>query len=320
VADYARREHDVKLQAAANNIRLDAATAEVLRGFEAAGVESRLLKGPALAVWYAGDETRAYLDCDLWVCPAHANVAADVLPALGFRAYLDEGGLPDWFQEHASTWSRDSDGVLVDLHTTLQGLGVDAKTAWDILSPSVDTVLVSGYPARTLSLAARALYITLHAAHHGSGWGKALRHLERALSSTDEPLWRSAYDLAQQLDAVDAFATGMRLVPDGAVMAKKLGLPATQSVRVALQATTPPPIALGFDELARAEGFSRRVAIVVRKIAPPPGFVRHWWPPAARSKRLLVVGYMYRPVWLVRYAPRGYRAWRKARRGVRGGR
>ena len=62
-------EQDARLLAMASNLRIDAATAEVVRALDAAGVGALLLKGPALSAWYADDPTRSYMDCDLWVQP-----------------------------------------------------------------------------------------------------------------------------------------------------------------------------------------------------------------------------------------------------------
>src|SRR3954451_24176135 len=91
--------------AVAGNLRIDAATAEVLRAYEAAGLRAVLLKGPALAAWYADDPARSYLDCDVWVPPEDFKAAGKVLTRLGFRRVVDDRGLPCWWQEHASDWS-----------------------------------------------------------------------------------------------------------------------------------------------------------------------------------------------------------------------
>ncbi len=306
-----------RVEAAASNLRIDAATGEVLQAFHAAGVRGVLLKGPALAAWYADEPTRSYLDCDLWVGPADLEIAEEVLTRLGFGLLVDERGLPAWWQEHASSWSRDVDGVVVDLHRRLQGLGVDDQTAWRSLSATTETITVGGHPALVLSVPARALYVTLHASHHGHAWGKALSHLDRALRAVDESDWVRAASLAERLDGIDAFATGLRLVPQGAELAARLSLAETQSVNVALHASSPPPIALGFEQLARAASVREFLTIIARKAVPPPGFVRHWWPPAARNRRMLALAYLYRPLWLLRHAPRGARAWLVARREVR---
>ena len=309
-----------RVEAAASNLRIDAATAEVLRAFEAASIRAILLKGPALAAWYVEDPMRSYLDCDLWTGPGDVEAAGEVLLRLGFTPVVDERGLPGWWQEHASSWSRALDGVVVDLHRRLQGVGVDEKTAWQALSGTTDVVTVAGYPARVLCVPARALYVTLHAAQHGKGWGKATVHVERALLILEESDWIQAMSLAERLGAGDAFAAGLRLVPQGVELAARLSLPDPKSVRVALHATTPPPIALGFDQLASAATLREFLAIVVRKAVPPPGFIRHWWPPAARNRGMLALAYLYRPLWLLRHAPRGARAWLVARRKVGAGR
>lgn len=318
MAGIDRQEQDVAVRAAADNLRIDAATAEVLRRWEQASVQGLVLKGPALADWYAADPARSYLDCDMWVRPGDLEIAAAALAELGFQKLADERGLPEWWREHASTWARESDGVVVDLHRTLQGIGVSAEEAWETLWPRRELATVAGRAAPRLDVSARAMYVTLHAAHHGAGFGKALTHLERALRALAEPAWHEAAELARQLRAVDAFAAGLRLLPEGTALAERLELPATQSVKTALRASTPPPVALGFAQLAGAKTLRERLEIAGRKLFPPPGFVRHWWPPAARSRWMLLLGYLYRPLWLLRHAPRGARAWLEARRRTRG--
>lgn len=313
-------DEDRAVEAAASNLRIDAATAEVLRSFDKAGIESVLLKGPALAAWYSEDRTRAYLDCDLWVRPVDFQAAEANLTRLGFAQLADERGLPDWWQEHASTWGRSSDGVTIDLHRNLQGIEVDAGTAWSVLCEGRETITVAGHPAQVLPLRARALYVTIHAAHHGTGWGKALLHLERALAVVPEPVWRDAARLATRVGAEDSFAAGLRLVEDGVAMADRLGLPLPESTEVLLRASSPPPVALGFEQLAGATSVRQRLDIMVRKLFPPAGFIRHWWPPSARNRAMLIVGYLYRPIWLARKAPAGFRSWRSARRQVAAGR
>src|SRR4051794_2012256 len=319
VASSADAESSARVAAIAGNLRIDAATAEVLRAFEAVGLRAVLLKGPALAVWYADDPARAYLDCDLWVAPADVEAAGEVLTRLGFGRVVDDRGLPAWWREHGTDWWRDLDGVAVDLHRRLQGLGVDDERAWQTLWSMTETLTVAGHPARVLGLPAKALYVTLHAAHHGAAWGKALSHLERALEQVDEPAWLESASLAERLGATDPFATGLCLVPQGAELAARLSLPETRSVEVALRASTPPPIALGFEQLARAASWRERFEVLAHKAVPPPGFIRHWWPAAGRNRGMLALGYVYRPIWLLRQAPRGLRAWLVARRKVRAG-
>ena len=316
----AERSRDERVRVAADNLRVDAVTAEAGRAFDRAGVASILLKGPSIARWlYSHDEPRGYLDCDLLVCPGDIEGAEAILADLGFSPRYDPSGLPDWWRDHAHEWWRADDAVCVDLHKGLTGVGIDDEAAWPILWASTETFVVARYPARALSVPARALHIALHAAHHGAAWGKVLPDLERALEEADDGVWAEAAALAARLAATDAFAVGLRLLPAGAGVADRLGLPANRSVEAALHAGSPPPLALGFEQLARADGTRARARIVARKVIPPPGFMRHWYPPAARSRRALVFAYLYRPVWLLRSAARGWRAWREARRRVRMG-
>jgi hypothetical protein len=313
-------EQDARLRAAAKRLRIDAATAEIARGFESAGVQSRLLKGPALATWYADEPARSYMDCDLWVRPGDRNPAADALTRLGFSPCFYDQDLPEWWESHAQAWSRDADGVIVDVHRRLQGLGVDDETAWEVLSEPAERLPVAGEFVPALPLPARVLYVTLHAAHHGRETAKAVSHVERAVSVVDEATWRDAAGLAERVAAVDAFAAGLHLVPAGAALAERLGFRHVQSVKVALQASSPPPVALGFEQLASASGWWARVGIIARKVVPPPSFIRRWWPAAEDDRRMLALAYLYRPVWLLQKAPVGLRAWRAARRQVRSGR
>jgi hypothetical protein len=156
--------------------------------------------------------------------------------------------------------------------------------------------------------------LALHAAHHGVGWGRFLDDLERAVSTADIATWEAAAELAASLQATPAFAAGLRLTEPGRVLASQLDLPTQASVRLALTATTPPPIALGFDQLEQAAGFRQRVVILRHKFFPPVTFMRRWSPLARRGRRGLLLAYVRRWLWLMRYAPAGFRAWRSARR------
>ncbi|HET9719418.1 MAG TPA: hypothetical protein VFP55_05020, partial [Solirubrobacteraceae bacterium] len=205
----------------------------------------------------------------------------------------------------------------IDVHRKLQGTGVDALTAWEILGDPAEVIDVAGCRALRLPEAARALYIVLHAAHHGRAWGKALVHLEKALDLVEGPVWQHASDLAARLDALDAFVVGLRLLPKGTELASALELRSATSAEALLHSETPPPTALGFAQLAKAASTRERAAIAARKMFPPPAFIRHWWTPARRSRRMLIIGYAYRQLWLVTHARRGLPAWLRARQRAR---
>ena len=309
-----------RLAAAADRMRIDAATAEVLRRFDAAGVDCVLLKGPALTSWlYAEGARRSYLDTDLLVRPGHEATAESALRSLGFERRWDQSTLPDWWQEHGSDWFRPGDGVVVDLHRSLPGVGADAELVWSTLAATTDTLTVAGYDVQTLSVPGRALHVSLHAIQHGADWGKGRGDLERALEVADDPTWREAAALATRIEGIDAFAAGLRMLPRGEELADRMGLPAAVSVDVALRASAPPPVALGFEQLARAHGLRARLGIGMRKLFPPREFLAHWDPRARESRGRFLLARVKRPMWVLASAPRGFRAWWRARRQVRGG-
>jgi len=295
---------------------VDAVTAEVLRAFAAEGVECRVLKGASVARWlYGPGEPRSYTDSDLLVRPADSDRARAVLERMGFVPELDERRMPEWWREHAVGWLRPGDSVVVDIHRSLPGVGADDARVWEALSPGGDSIAIGGVHAATLSTAGRALHVSLHAAQHGPEWGGSVTiDLERALAQVNEDTWRAAAALAEQLDATAAFATGLRLSPVGCGLADRLELPQARQADVALRVGGAPPVALGLDQLARADGLVARARLLFRKAVPPPTFMRHWHPPAARSRWRMALAYLWRPLWLLKHAPAGLRAWLRARR------
>ena len=306
------------LTATGARLRIDAATAEVLECFERRGVRGLLLKGASIARWlYVDANDRPYADCDVLVAPVVSMPAEEALKSLGYVKPFDDRRMPSWWREHANEWHRPSDGVCVDVHRTLVGVGVDDATVWRALSTDTEEVMVAGRPVAALSLSGRAMHVALHATQHGVRWPLGVADLERALTAGDDDLWRQAAVLAAELQATEAFLAGLRLAPAGKELIVRLALPDVSSVDAELRASSPPPLALGFEQLARAPGMRARVDIAWRKLVPPPAFMRHWDPRAANGPMPLARAYLRRPLWLLRRAPTGLRAWYRARRSVR---
>jgi hypothetical protein len=304
--------------ARASTLRIDAAVAEVFARFEADGLGALLLKGASFQAWlYPEDDPRFYGDGDVLVAPGDVGAAELELERLGYKRTFDDRSMPSWWREHAGTWFRERDGVTIDLHRSLPGASVENHVTWRVLSRGSDTVVVAGRTVPALGLPARALHVVLHAAQHGSHMTPPIADLERALAKGDDQLWRSAAALARELVALDAFVAGLRLTDTGRRLARRLELTRTRSVEAALHATTPPPLALGFEQLARAQGLRARLEIVWRKLVPPPAFIRHWDERASDGRVALVRAYLRRPLWILRRAPSGLRAWYRARRSVR---
>jgi hypothetical protein len=127
--------------------------------------------------------------------------------------------------------------------------------------------------------------------------------------------------LAARIDASEAFAAGLRLLPDGEQLAEELALPAVYSVETLLRAESAPPMSLGFDWLARTPGARRKLALVLGKLVPDKEFMRAWSPLAGRrTKSGLALAYAWRPLWLIWHSVPGFRAWLAAQKRSNPGR
>lgn len=293
-------------------LQVDAVTAEVVGAFRSSGIPSILLRGPAVATWLYPDEGRPYGDMDLLVPARAVSRAATCLEELGFEDVSVAGVLRGDRPPHARTWARQRRD-LVDLHTTVVGVRLPPDDAWAILAEHTAGMNVAGMEIEILREPARALMLVLHAAQHGARSPATLEDLRRALAQLQFATWTHASSLAEQLDAADAFAAGLRLAPDGAEVADALGLPATARVDVAIRAGTAPPMALGFEWLSQTPGWRGKAALTGRKIVPSPTFMRAWSPLAGRGRAGLALAYAWRPIWLALHAGPAFIAWRRAR-------
>lgn len=308
----AEPRRDALVVGALQRLRLEAATANVVRAFTDSGVQIILLKGASFAEWlYAEGPPRSFSDCDLLVRPQDRERARQVLVELGFEPDVDEQAMPDWWGDHATGWLRRRDGAMVDLHRTLLGVGVGPDDLWSVLAANLETLMVGGEPVATLPVPGRAFHLALHVAQHG-GW--PLGELQRAIEMTPDAIWEQAASLAEQLEASAAFAAGLRALPAGEELARRLGLDEALPVGVSLRAAHAPPVALGFEQLASAPDLRARLTILRYKTIPPPTFMRIWSARARQGRMGLILAYAWRPVWLVSRAPAGFRAWRRARR------
>ena len=299
--------------AAARNLQIDRVIAEVYGALEAASIDVRLLKGPAIASWlYEEDELRGYGDGDLLVSQAQWENAVSVLRGLGFEEDIGMLNHPNMESFASYPWARGADGI--DLHATLAGIDADFATAWTVLSDTPEEIEVGGRRVRILSEPARALHVALHATHHHEG--KPMADLQRALQRLDLEVWKRAAELAASLKATAAFATGLRLNPDGVSVARRLGVHEARSVQATLKVENV-LLSQGIEDLARTPGLMAKLRVILRELVPTPAFLRWWSPLARRGRWGVLLAYAWRPIWLLWRFPSGFLAWRKARRESR---
>jgi putative nucleotidyltransferase-like protein len=303
---------------AARSLLQDAASAELISALHDDGTATILLKGPSIdRLLYGGSGERSYVDSDLLVPPDRIDAARRELRELGFSPYAQPyGEAPEL--EHGEAWTRDPAEIMVDLHWTLPGVGVRAAELWRILAGSTETIIVAGTKVTALSREGICFHIALHAAHHGRAGARSLIDLELALESLDRRTWRAASDLAERLRATERFAAGLRLVPAGAQLAADLDLPEGRSVETVLLARSQTLLTFGIERVARTPGLRRKLAMLGRELVPTPAGMRSWWPRAERGRGWLLVGYLWRPIWLLIHGGPALIAWRRAVNASRG--
>jgi hypothetical protein len=307
------------MQSAMRVLVLDRATAEIVAAWREAGVESVLLKGPAITRWlYTEGEFRGYADIDLLVADQHVEAAEEVLRALGFERHGLEAIEGDW-PRYSRNWIRSELTINVDLHQTLAGVGVPPNELWDVLTEGLESMTVSGVDVDVLAPAARALMLALHTAKDGSRIAKARHDLGHAIDRFPPELWIETVQLAERLRALGGLAAGLRLVvPSGVELADRLQLTTQAPFDIAIRLKGgAPAMAFGIDWLVSTPGLRGKGRLVLRKIFPPVSFMRAWMPLANRGLLGLIVAYAYRPLWVVWRAGPALVAWARARRSSR---
>jgi hypothetical protein len=293
--------------ALARNMTLVTVTEEL----RASGVRSLVIKGPAVAAWlYEDPGERPYGDVDLLVEPRSFSRAEAVLERMGFRG--QHVGLANAEQpenaEHAHTWIRDADDF-VDLHRKPMLVPVSPERAWFVLSRGSGTLRIAGTQLETPSPAAHLMIVALHAAQHGGRQPRPLDDLRRAMRQIDYATWKTAAELAAELDAGAAMRAGLSLVEGGPELADRLGLADDAGTVVRLLAARAPATALGIHRLLTARGIRARLRFVARKLVPTAAFLRLWQPVASRGRLGLMLAYLWRPFWLIAKLPPGVAAW-----------
>jgi hypothetical protein len=308
------------LRAAARVAIVDKATVEVVGALRGRGIRSILLKGPGLVAWLYDDGVlRTYGDTDLLVAPWDLDRARAVLGELGYVRTLAGGDVPQPGRElHAETWEPPRGGPAVDLHSTLNGARAPAEMAWRALAVATHRLPLAGTEVEVPSIPGRALHVALHAAYHGELSGKPVEDLRRALERAGAETWRTGAALARELDAAEAFAAGLRLLPEGRQVAEELELPPPSSVEIELKAGADAPLAASLEWLAVAPGWRARLALLRDLLVPSAAWVRQSYPFARRGRRALVAAYLFRLLRIPRYGAQAVVAWRRARRKVSG--
>jgi hypothetical protein len=305
-------EPDEGYRQRARNFAIDALTAEVAGAFTGEGIGTVVLKGPVLAKWLYPDEVRRYVDSDLMVAPGNWARAIGVLERLGFVEHCP--WMPTPLSLDIGCTEFDRGGVVVDLHCRLQGLDGDPDAIWGCLAASAERQVIGGVELRVPDRDTVLLHVVLHAAQHANMVdGKPLEDLRRALACVEESRWSSALELARAYRGVPAFAAGLRLLPEGGDLARRLDLGEEGSLKYALLREDVIAEEL-YALLCARVGIRRKLAIAASRGFPGPDYMRWWSSLARRGKRGLAGAYLWRAVWVIGQALGAIRALLRIRR------
>ncbi len=301
----------------ARSLQLDHEAGVVVEYLQSSGVPSVLLKGAAIATWlYRDGAVRAYRDVDLLVSPAKLATAVDALAELG---YADELAAADPAEFGPKERELVGPGnVHIDLHHGLIGVMAPSQRCWDILVRRTTALqLTPTTQVQVLDPTARAMHLALHAAQNGPIDVKAIRDLERGLAKISQEEWKEAASLAEQLEATEAFAAGLRLLPAGRSVADDLMLPRRMTVELALRTRSAPQDALFFARLAQAPGAWGKGCLFARKVFPTAALLRANWPLARRGRVALLLARVGYPLAQAGHFVPALVAWAQARRAAR---
>src|SRR5579862_451064 len=306
-----------------NTDAVDTAAAEVLDAFDRANLEVLLLKGRGIAaLLYEPGEERSYSDADLLVAPAQVGAAEEILRGLGYVSGEAVRGVDDvagvvpgqaWLRANASGYSE------VDLHRWLPGAQADPVLAWPALMGHRTWIEISGRRAAVLDRGGQAMHLAMHAAQHGPTFTKHLDELALALERWPRDVWDSAARLAERIGATEAFAAGLRLLPEGDTEAERLGLAPTAELDWMIRHRwSRPRGTFHLGALADAQGLGPRLDILRRTLFPTRAWLTFEYRWARRGGICLVAAYAVHVARAPAWAARAWLFTRRARRASRG--
>jgi hypothetical protein len=219
----------------------------------------------------------------------------------------------------AETWVKDqpdaSRGLMIDLHWRVPGIGASPERAWSTFWDRRDQIPLRGALLPSPEQTAVALHLAMHAAQHGPLHPRALEDLRRGVVKWPPELWTEAHTLAQDLNAVEALSSGLRLIPEGTALADELGLPRFPEREWAIRHRHDRPRgSFHLQALREAPGLSARLRVARHSLLPTPAWLAHEYPWAAASRARLPLAYAAH---LARAPAWGLRAWRYRARARR---
>jgi hypothetical protein len=277
---------------AAHALAQEAALAKIVPRLRALDIRPLLIKGPVTArLLYDDPDERVSVDIDLLVSPDRFEDAAAVLRDLGFRNRYAEAR-PSEQTEHAEEWTLAGPlPVAVDLHRSLFLVG-DPARAYAVLSRNTDVITCGAVLIDAPDDANCALIMALHAAQHLGQPSKPQDDLRRAIDRLPATTWTVAAERANELEVSQAFALGLRTVPEGEALAATMALnelPAATGTRLRIAGAFRDAPRLAHS--LRKRDFSALAAALRDAVFPSRAFMHAKYPQTIGSLPRLALAY-----------------------------
>jgi hypothetical protein len=290
---------------------LDAVAAQSTALLSEHGVSVILLKGAVTASWLYPNEIRAYRDVDLLVDPAQRDRAIEVLGTIGYTHWLAGADQVEYGPNEMELIGPNR--TCIDLHHTLLGVAASPARSWQVLSARTQQMSVGGRVLTVLDPAARTMHLALHVAQNGPTDTKAVADLERGLERLPLELWQEGKQIAQSIDATEAFSAGLHVSEPGRRLADELGLAPPRDVGLVLRMTSAPKEALQIQNLVTADSLRTRARLVIRKLWPTSVYMRGGVPTGRTGRCALLVARLLRMAGLPSKFSTALRSWARAR-------
>jgi Uncharacterised nucleotidyltransferase/Coenzyme PQQ synthesis protein D (PqqD) len=279
-----------------DTVWVDWYTAQVVDALRARGIESILLKGPAIRRWLYRDdpEMRGYIDADLLVQADSLAAATGVLAELGFQR--ERVTAMESSDVWAHTWRREADGAVVDLHRTFNGCEHSTVDPWPTLRATAVEEEVGGTTVLMPSIPARAVQVVV-VSPADRPWRK-WDDVQRALAQLPVEGWRQAATVATALGVSHLFGFRLSQSPAGAACASRIGVATTRPWWLRWEED---PILSWVGFLTALPSWRARLRLARQLILPPPSHVRFRDPDAA--SRGLAASYAAWAMHVIRLVP-----------------
>jgi hypothetical protein len=293
-------------------VLLDHACGEMVRHLQAEGHRVIMLKGHTIAHWlYPDPAERTYGDLDVLVNPAEEGAVVESLRALGYQPVFDRSWRATSPEEQPLQNSR---GVVIDLHVGIKGIRLSSQEAWGVLSELTVPWDWAGTRVDALATHARAVHLAVHVAQSGVADSKAEHDLALGLERLDAETWREAARLARRLDALDAFAAGLRLNPRGKRLAADLSLPEPRHLETRMRADSAANAAIVLERTMAGGTWRERARMVYAHVFPSAAWMRALQPENTQNSLALLRARVRRPFVLLHRLPSAVRTRRRYRR------